>query len=73
MLRKPASLVQKPAKKVKASAAQSSQGKAKKPKSEAVLPAESPALKTPEVNADNTGTEFDAKAANVQTPVGAKR
>ncbi len=36
------------------------------------LPAESPALQEPEVNADNAGTEFDADAADVQTPVGAQ-
>lgn len=35
-------------------------------------PAESPALKKPEVNADNGGTEFDAEAADSQTPVGAQ-
>ena len=38
----------------------------------AALPAESPALKEPEVNADNGGTEFGATAADVQTPVGAQ-
>ena len=36
------------------------------------LPAESPALQEPEVNADNSGTEFDAEAADSQTPVGAQ-
>ena len=36
------------------------------------LPAESPALQEAEVNADNGGTEFDADAADVQTPVGAQ-
>lgn len=35
-------------------------------------PAESPALQKPEVNADNGGTEFDAEAADSQTPVGAQ-
>ncbi len=36
------------------------------------LPAESPALQEPEMNADNGGTEFDAEAADIQTPVGAQ-
>lgn len=36
------------------------------------LPAESPALQESEVNADNGRTEFDADAADVQTPVGAQ-
>lgn len=40
--------------------------------SDAPLPAESPALKEEEVNADNGGTEFDAEAADSQTPVGAQ-
>ena len=40
--------------------------------SDAPLPAESPALKEDEVNADNGGTEFDAEAADSQTPVGAQ-
>ncbi|KAL3151027.1 hypothetical protein ABBQ38_012898 [Trebouxia sp. C0009 RCD-2024] len=38
----------------------------------APLPVESPALKEEEVNADNGGTEFDAEAADSQTPVGAQ-
>lgn len=37
-----------------------------------VLPAESAIMDDPEVNADQGGTEFDAKAADVQTPVGAQ-
>ena len=41
-------------------------------KSQETLPAESPALQKPEINADNGGTEFDADAADVQTPVGAQ-
>ena len=40
--------------------------------SDAPLPAESPALKEEEMNADNGGTEFDAEAADSQTPVGAQ-
>ena len=40
--------------------------------SDAPLPAESPALQEPEVNADNGGTEFGADAADIQTPVGAQ-
>ena len=51
----------KAGKKNKASTPQSSQNKAKKSK----LPAESPALKTPKVNPDNTGTVFDAKAVDM--------
>ena len=54
---------------------QSKQGKTKSgddKKAKSPLPAESPALQKPEVNADNGGTEFDADAADVQTPVGAK-
>ena len=39
---------------------------------ETTLPAESPALQEPEVTADNGGTEFDAEAADSQTPVGAQ-
>ena len=39
---------------------------------ETTLPAESPALQEPEANADNGGTEFDAEAADSQTPVGAQ-
>ena len=37
-----------------------------------VLPAESAIMDDPEVSGDQGGTEFDAKAADVQTPVGAQ-
>ena len=46
---------------------------AKAAEAETTLPAESPGLQEPEVNADNGGTEFDAEAADSQTPVGAQR
>ena len=45
---------------------------AKAAEADRTLPAESPALQEPEVNADNGGTEFDAEAADSQTPVGAQ-
>lgn len=52
-----------------------SKGSRRPPKAtvaEKTLPAESPALQESEVNADNSGTEFDAEAADSQTPVGAQ-
>ena len=56
----------------KLSAQQATAASDESAKSDAPLPAESPALQKPEVNADNGGTEFDADAADVQTPVGAQ-
>jgi len=49
-----------------------SSAEAPTPEPQTPLPAESPALQEPEMNADNGGTEFDADAADVQTPVGAQ-
>ena len=51
--------------------AEAAAGSAAESESE-VLPAESAIMQDPEVSADQGGTEFDAKAADVQTPVGAQ-
>ena len=70
---------QKPAKKKPASS-QHTQAVAHTSKAESahsedepeVLPAESAIVDDPEVSGDQGGSEFDAKAADVQTPVGAQ-
>ena len=53
------------------SVAEAAAGSAAESDSE-VLPAESAIMQDPEVSADQGGTEFDAKAADVQTPMGAQ-